>query len=163
MCEQARGAPSSRKAPLCVPDGLPREARCYCQLAARTVCMSCGRIDRLISRETGLLREPSHRLNQLIDLRAEPRLPIACLNRLRPIDRVTIVFRSRLELHHRNLALLLSNRRLHDTLGRQHAPDDDAIEPQYWECHTRKKGGGADLAGCGKTIAVRWKFNGPHV
>lgn len=28
-------------------------------------------IDRLIPRKAGLLREPRHRLNQLIDLRAE--------------------------------------------------------------------------------------------
>ena len=38
-------------------------------------------IDPLILREAGLCGEPCHRLNQLIDLRAEQRLPIARLNR----------------------------------------------------------------------------------
>ena len=44
---------------------------------------------------------------------------------------------------------------LHNALARQNAPDDDAIEPQYWECHTREQEGGEDLAGCGKTIVAR--------
>ena len=64
-------APSFPKAPPCVPDELLREARCYCQLAARTVHILWPLIDRLIPREAGLLGESGHRLNQLIDLRAE--------------------------------------------------------------------------------------------
>jgi hypothetical protein len=47
-------------------------------------------IDRLIPREASLLREPRHRLNQLIDLRAKQRLPIVRLNRLRSIGRTRV-------------------------------------------------------------------------
>jgi hypothetical protein len=39
-------------------------------------------IDHLTPREAGLLHEPGHPLNELIDLCAEQRLPIAGLNRL---------------------------------------------------------------------------------
>ena len=37
-------------------------------------------IDPLVPAQTGLLRKGCHRLDQLIDLRAEQRLPIARLN-----------------------------------------------------------------------------------
>ena len=47
-------------------------------------------IDRLIPREAGLLRKPCHRLNQLIDSRAEQRLAIARLKGLDPIIRTDI-------------------------------------------------------------------------
>ena len=47
-------------------------------------------INRLIPREAGLCGEARHRLNQLIDLRAEQSLPIARLDRLDPIGRADI-------------------------------------------------------------------------
>lgn len=47
-------------------------------------------IDRLIPREAGLLGEARHRLDQLIDLRAQQRLAVPCLNRLDPIIRAEI-------------------------------------------------------------------------
>ncbi len=47
-------------------------------------------IDRLIPGEACLSSEPSHRLDQLIDLRAEQRLATTGLDRLRPIGRADI-------------------------------------------------------------------------
>ena len=47
-------------------------------------------IDRLIPREAGLLREPSHGLNQLIDLCTEQHLAIAGLNGFRLIRRTAV-------------------------------------------------------------------------
>ena len=42
-------------------------------------------IDGLIPGQSRLLREPGHRLDQLIDLRAQQRLAVPGLNRLDPI------------------------------------------------------------------------------
>ena len=47
-------------------------------------------VDRLIPRETRLLGEPSHRLNELIDLRTQQSLPVARLNGFNPIVGVEI-------------------------------------------------------------------------
>ena len=47
-------------------------------------------IDRLIPREASLCSEPRHRLNQLIDLRAEDRLSVPSLDGLGAIRRTAV-------------------------------------------------------------------------